>query len=155
MAGHFPSNNRCILNLSNILKWQWHNLSRCLDLNQLLKSSFYDSCLLFHIVRTTCISTHRYQRSNRTWSTSLTYNWWKSCNNNCRNSSLFNRSLHQYCRAVTGTSSSCEDSCIYAFLFQHCCYCRTCLMFEFFLVSATTHESSMEWSCSLNKSFFY
>ena len=110
-------------------------------------------CLLFYVVRTTRISTHRYQRSYRTRSTSLTNNWWKSCNNNCRNSSFFNRSLHQYCRAVASTSTSCEDYCINILIFEHFSDSRTSFMFKFLLVSATTHESSMYRSTSSDKSF--
>lgn len=142
------------LDLSYILKWQWYDLSRCLDFNQLLKSCLYDLCLLFNIVRSTCISTHRYQWSNCTRSTSLTYNWWKSCNNNCRNSSFFNRSLHQYCRAVASTSASCEDNCIYALFFEHLSNSRTSLMFKFLLVSTTTHETCVYRCTSFDKSFF-
>ena len=104
-------------------------------------------------VRTTRISTHRYQRSYRTRSTSLTNNWWKSCNNNCRNSSFFNRSLHQYCRAVAGTSASGEDYCVNILIFEHFSDSRTSFMFEFLLVSTTTHESSMYRSTSSDKSF--
>ena len=57
------------------------------------------------------------------------------------------------CRAVASTSASCEDNCIYAFLFKHFSDSWTCFIFEFFLVSAATHETSMCFSNSTDKSF--
>ena len=122
--------------------------------SQLLQSCFYNLSLLFYIVRSARIRTHRNKRSYRTRSTGLTNNRWKSCNNNGRNSSFFNRSLHQYCRAVAGTSASGEDYCVNFLFFEHLCNGRTSLAFELLLVSAAAHESCMYRRTSLDKAFF-
>ncbi len=142
-----------ILYLSYILEWQVDDLSRCLDVNKRFKSCFNDLSLLLNVVRSACVSAHRHQRSYRTRRAGLTYNRRKGCNNNCRNSSLFNRSLHQYCRAVAGTSASGEDNRVNILFFKHLSDSRSCLTFEFFLVSAAAHESCMYRSAGSDKSF--
>ena len=77
----------------------------------------------------------------------------KSCNNDCRNSSFFNRSLHQYCRAVAGTSASGEDYCVNILFFEHLRDGRTSLVFEFLLVSAAAHESGVYRSAGSDEAF--
>ena len=98
-----------------ILEWQWNDLTRCLDILECLQSALYDASLHLNVVWLTSVSSHWYQWSNGTWSTCLSYYWWKCCDDYCRDSDLLNCSLHDCCRAVASSSSSGHENTVYVF----------------------------------------
>ena len=133
-----------------ILVRQCNDLARSLDCLEELEGSLYDSCLHLNIVRCTSVSAHRYHRSSSSRCTSLSYNWWKCCDNNCRDTCSLDCSLHDCCRAVAGSSSSGKETSVNALILKHLSYSRTCLVGELLNVSAAAHESCMVWCASLD-----